>query len=162
MDRRSLPVEPLDPAAFAPFGDVVAADGQHAYAINAGSARRWHDLMRIDVGDGRPVASIVRASPRALPFDVTMLERHPLGSQAWIPLDPRLRFLVVVASDPASTPRAFIAHGGQGVNYRPGTWHHPLIGLDPGDWLVIDREGAGNNCDECDLASAWRIDLPKR
>ena len=161
MQPRPLAIEPLTAAAFAEFGDVIdAGSAGHGHAINSGSAERLHDLMAIQVQDGRPIVSVVRAAARPLPFIVAMLERHPLGSQAWIPLDPRLRFLVVVASDPEATPRAFLAHGGQGINYRPGTWHHPLIALDPGSWLVIDREGPGSNCDECALPTRWRIDAP--
>src|SRR5690606_39603240 len=94
-----------------------------------------------------------------LPFSVRMLERHPLGSQAWLPLDPAARYLVVVAASAADTPLAFLAERGQGVNYRRGTWHHPLLLLDAAaSFLVIDREGPGANCDEVQLAQAWRIE----
>ena len=156
-----LAVAPLTQAAFAPFGDVIDAAAAGDYPINGGSARRHHDLMRIEVdGAGRTVVSVVQASARDLPFEVAMLERHPLGSQAWIPLDPRLRFLVVVASAPDAVPCAFLARDGQGVNYRAGTWHHPLIALDAGAWLVIDRDGPGANCDEQPLPRRWRLDPP--
>jgi ureidoglycolate lyase len=155
-----LPVEPLSRAAFAPFGDVIeAAAAANTYAINAGTTTRFHDLATIDTarGDGRTLLSLFRAQPRALPFAITMLERHPLGSQAFVPLSQR-PYLVVVAEDPAATPRAFLATEGQGVNYRAGTWHHPLLALDAvSDFLVIDRGGPGSNCDEVELTVAYQI-----
>lgn len=149
-----LRVEALTREAFAPFGDVIeAASAAQTYAINAGTTTRFHDLARIDADrdGGRPVVSLFRAQPRELPFAITQLERHPLGSQAFVPLSQR-PYLVVVAEDPAGTPRAFLARDGQGVNYRAGTWHHPLLALDEvSDFLVIDRAGPGNNCDEVEL-----------
>ncbi len=156
-----LQVEPLSAAAFEPFGDLIApAAARDAFAVNAGSATRFDDLATIEVGaaGGRPRLGIFRAAPRPLPFTVALLERHPLGSQAFVPLDPRLRYVVVVAASPQQQPRAFLAGGGQGINYRPGVWHHPLIALDGGDFLVLDRGGPGSNCDEVALATRWTID----
>ena len=159
---RSLAVVPLSRAAFAPFGDVIEIDSaSDHYAVNDGTATRFHDLANIDVAShgGRPILSIFRARPRALPFDVVMLESHPLGSQAFVPLDPAVSFIVVVAADPDSTPQAFWARRGQGINYHRGTWHHPLIALErTSDFLVIDRGGEGHNCDEVALQTAWRIE----
>ncbi len=157
----TLAVEALSLAAFAPFGDVIAPEGAaRVFPINNGTTQRYHDLARIDTaaGDGRTVLSLFRALPRALPFEVHMLERHPLGSQAFVPLDPQARYLVVVAKDPQTPPRAFLAERGQGVNFRPGTWHHPLLALDrDSDFLVIDRDGPGENCDEAELPERWII-----
>jgi ureidoglycolate lyase len=159
---RTLAVVPLTRAAFAPFGDVIEADAaSDRYPVNDGTALRYHDLANIDTArdGGQPVLSIFRAQPRELPFEVAMLESHPLGSQAFVPLDPAITFLVVVADDPGSPPRAFRASRGQGVNYHRGTWHHPLITLDrAGDFLVIDRGGEGHNCDEVALDTIWRIE----
>lgn len=159
---KALRVEPLTRAAFAPFGDVIEVDAaRERYAVNDGSATRFHDLARIDTSssNGQPTVSIFRAQPRHLPFDVCMLERHPLGSQAFVPLDPETVFVVVVADDPHTPPHAFLARRGQGINYHRGTWHHPLIALDrTSDFLVIDRGGEGNNCDEVALESIWRIE----
>ena len=156
--QRTLALEPLTREAFAPFGDVIAPDAARAdYAINAGTARRYHALAATEaLGEGaRTVLSWVRAMPRALPLELTMLERHPLGSQAFVPLDPAIRFVVVVADAPDAAPRAFLAERGAGVSYRRGTWHHPLIVLDgPGDFLVVDRDGAGANCEEAALPGA--------
>jgi len=155
-----LDVVPLTREAFAEFGDVIEPGAARTlYPVNAGTATRYHDLAEVDTSNegGRTVVSIFRSQPRELPFAVTMLERHPLGSQAFVPLG-EARYIVVVARDPQSPPQAFLAQG-QGINYRPGTWHHPLIALDKlSDFLVIDRAGPGANCDEETLPQPYRID----
>jgi ureidoglycolate lyase len=155
-----LPLRPLSREAFAAFGDVIGADGARTVIeINDGTAQRFHDLARIDTASegGHTVLSLFRAQPRELPFEIVMLERHPLGSQAFVPL-AGARYIVVVAEHPEAEPQAFLAGAGQGVNYRPGVWHHPLIALDQnGDFLVIDRGGPGANCDEVALALRWVI-----
>lgn len=160
---RTLLVEPLTRAAFAPFGDVITLDGARRFPINGGTTERFHDLANIDVGEagGRPLINVFRGQPRSLPFEVTMMERHPLGSQAFIPLSENLRYLVVVAPcgrfDEARM-RAFSVRGRTGVNYARGVWHHPLIALDAAsDFLVIDRGGEGANCDEVALAQPCRL-----
>jgi len=155
---KKLDIEVLSAERFAPFGDVIAADATtRHFPINGGTTERYHDLADLDAGpDGKLIVSIFRGQPRELPFAVTMLERHPLGSQAFMPLG-RQPYLVVVA--PAGEVpehgalRAFLAQPGQGVNYAKGVWHHPLLALkETGDFLVIDRSGPGNNCDEITLA----------
>ena len=153
----SLNIEPLTRTAFAPFGDVIeASDAAHHFSINDGNTERYHDLARIEPGvDGHAIVSIFRGQPRALPFTVTMMERHPKASQAFVPLSGR-PYLVVVA-DPASTPtaedlRVFLCRADQGVNYAPGVWHHPLLALEVvSDFLIIDRAGPGENCDVVSL-----------
>ena len=163
---RVLPIEPLTRTAFAEFGDVISIDGARHFPINGGTTERFHDLATIDVQDagGRPLVNVFRGQPRALPFELTMMERHPLGSQAFIPLGD-FRYLVVVA--PAGPfdeqrMRAFGVGGGVGVNYARGVWHHPLIALDTvGDFLVIDRGGNQPNCDEIDLLEPCRLSLPE-
>jgi ureidoglycolate lyase len=140
--------------AFAPFGEVIEFEGARHYTINDGYAERYHDLARLDVTEagGRPLLNIFRAKPRALPLRIQMVERHPLSSQAFLPL-ALTPFLIVVAP-PGRTPgpsdlRAFVTQGQQGVNYARGTWHHPLIAFGrPADFLVIDRGGEEENCDE--------------
>lgn len=155
----SLPLEvrPLTREAFAPYGEVIeASEAARHFTINAGNTERYHDLARIEPGpDGRVIVSIFRGQPRALPFTVTMMERHPLASQAFIPMSGR-PYLVVVA--PAGAPpqvedlAVFLARGDQGVNYAAGVWHHPLLALDGvSDFLVVDRSGPGHNCDEVQL-----------
>lgn len=143
----------LTAQSFASFGEVVEAAGA-GKVINDGTARQFADLAQLDLAQdgGRPQVSIYRATPRKLPLAIRMLERHALASQCFMPLDGQ-PFLVVVAPAGESiepfTMRAFRANGRQGVNYHRGTWHHPLIALgQAGDFLVIDRIGAGQNCDE--------------
>jgi ureidoglycolate lyase len=157
----TLRVEPLTHATFAAFGDVIdVASAETVYTINEGTAQRFHDLARIDTGAdrGHPIVSLFRAQARALPFVVRMLERHPLGSQGFMPLGPH-PYLVVVSESLDTIPRAFLAQPGQGVNLHRGVWHHPLLALDAtSDFLVIDRGGPGANCDEVELAAHWRID----
>lgn len=163
MSFLALTVEPLTAAAFAPFGEVIEpASAKKTYAINDGTAQRFHDLANVDCtgGGGRSIVSIFRATPRELPFTVVMLERHPLGSQAFVPLDPSLRYLAVVSQSPDATPRAFFVDQGRGINLKRGTWHHPLIALDrQSDFLVIDRAGEGANCDEAVLPQSWILSL---
>ena len=140
--------------AFRPFGDVIASDGADFYPINEGFADRYHALAQLDLlaGDGRPAVSIFRARPRALPLAVVMMERHPLSSQAFMPLHDRGFLMVVAPPGDAPSPATlscFQAVAGQGVNFAVGTWHHPLIALGAAsDFLVIDRVGPGANCDE--------------
>ena len=144
--------EPLTAEAFAPFGEVIQAEGALHYPINAGDAERYHDLARLDPGPGgRITVNIFRSRAFPSPVALTCLERHPLGSQTFIPLDRR-PYLVVVAPGRDAPDldglRAFLAGGGQGVNYRPGVWHHPLLALEAAsDFLVLDRGGDGANCD---------------
>lgn len=159
--RHTLTIEPLSAEAFRPFGDVIeASDTARHFPINDGYAERYHDLAQLDVAaqGGRPLVSIFRASPRQFPLQLALLERHPLGSQAFVALSG-LPFLVVVAPAGAEPQlaqlRCFRAARGQGVNYARGTWHHPLIALQaPCDFLVLDRGGqAGDaNCDEYPLS----------
>jgi len=147
----------LSAPAFAPFGDVIEIEGRDSRWINQNTCRRFDDLAHIDVaeGGGRPLLSVFEANPRSLPLQIRMLERHPLSSQAFFPLESR-PFLVVVAEDsgPASAGRlhAFLSSGRQGVNYRRNTWHHPLIALgEISRFLVVDRGGCGEDCEELAL-----------
>ncbi len=159
-----LALQPLTALDFAPFGDVLACEGAHHYPINEGTTERYHDLARIEIGpQGRAIVSIFRGQPRPFPLPITLMERHPLGSQAFMPLQRR-PYLVVVA-EPGPHPsvpgrlHAFVAQGDQGVNYAPGVWHHPLIAVDRvSDFLVIDRAGEGENCDEVRLEQAFVLD----
>ena len=151
-------IEALSAERFAPFGDVISADtAARHFPINGGTTERYHDLADLDAGpDGKLIVSIFRSQPRELPFAVTMLERHPLGSQAFMPLIAQPYLVVVAPAGDAPLPnalRAFLARPGQGINYAPGVWHHPLLALNEiCDFLVIDRSGPGNNCDEITLA----------
>lgn len=158
-----LKAEALTRDRFAAFGDVVESEQRAHYPINQGFAERYNDLAHVDVGDGGGLTniSIVEARVRPLPIALSLMERHPLGSQIFHPLQDR-PWLVVVCDNPrdASSYRAFRASGRQGVNYAKGTWHHPLLVLDEaGRFLVIDRKGPGSNLEEVPLAGLLRIEL---
>ena len=157
-----LQMERLTREAFAPFGDVIELDGARHFPINGGTTERYHDLAQVDVGEqgGRPLINLFRAQPRALPVEINMMERHPLGSQAFLPLS-ELSYLIVVAPagefDPAHM-RGFWTEGWQGVNYAKGVWHHPLLALERvSDFVVVDRGGEQPNCDEIALAEPWHL-----
>lgn len=154
---RELAPEPLTAEAFAPFGEVIeASDRAERIPINYGFTTRFNDLANLDVADvgGRAIVSLFRAKPLEPPI-LKILERHPLGSQAFVPLQAR-PYLVCVAPAGAPDPkslRLFRAAPHQGVNYAKGVWHHFLLALDAeSDFLVIDRAGPGENLDEVDLA----------
>ncbi len=148
--------EPLTAAAFAPFGDVLAASGDFRL-INAGLCRRYHDMAQLDVSDGRTGISVFQAEPRSLPYSFDLIERHPAGSQAFIPMTDH-PFLVIVSASPDATPRAFLTDGIQGVNLHRGTWHGVLTPLRaPGLFAVIDRIGHGANLEEHRFATSWQV-----
>lgn len=153
-----LQARPLIAPAFSPFGDVLETEGHTAESMNQGWAQRVHDLARVDVRDqdGDVGISLARAEPETVPVTLRLLERHPLGSQIFMPLGPN-PFLVVVAPAGAVPYRdalvAFVSNGRQGVNYHKGVWHHPMIALETvSDFLIVDRRGPGENCDEVEIA----------
>jgi ureidoglycolate lyase len=155
--------EPLTAEAFAPFGDVLDATGEFRL-INAGMCHRHHDRARLDFGpqaDGaRPGISIFQAKPRALPYSFDLIERHPEGSQAFLPMTEH-PFLVIVAPGPQAKPRAFLTNGAQGINLTRGTWHGVLTPLHaPGLFAVIDRIGPTPNLEEHRYATPWTVLAP--
>lgn len=156
----TIQTEPLDPAAFAPFGDVLEPRGHPARLINEGLCTRFHDRARLDFGSGRAGISVFDAAPRGLPYDVTLVERHPEGSQAFLPMTAA-PFLVIVAPDAGGLPgrpRAFLTDGAQGINLLRGTWHGVLTPLAaPGLFAVVDRIGPGANLEEYRYAAPWRV-----
>jgi ureidoglycolate lyase len=161
---KKLAVVPLTRAAFARFGDVIEIDGARSFPINDGTATRFNDLAHVDVmhQDGRATLSVFRGQPVRFPLELSEVERHPLGSQAFMPMGV-IPFLVVVATDGPDggpgEPFAFLSNGRQGVNYARGTWHHPLLSLDTvSDFLVVDRAGQGENCDVAALPARYRIE----
>jgi ureidoglycolate lyase len=154
---RTIAIEPLSKAAFARFGEVVELAGAERIAINQGFAERVNGLARIDVGaeGGSVNVSIFTARARPQPIAVSLMERHPLGSQLFYPLQDR-PWLVLVCDDPHApqTFRAFLATGRQGVNYRRNVWHHPLLVNGDGEqFIVVDRAGAGSNLEEIRLGA---------
>jgi ureidoglycolate lyase len=148
---RIIRIEPLTPETFAPYGDVLDIAGAPDKIINQGMCGRYHDRADIDIVDGQAGISLFKAEARSLPITLDMMERHPAGSQAFLPMsfDP---FVVVVAPDEGGTPgrpRAFLTIKGQGVNYHRGTWHGVLTPLyEPGLFAVVDRIGKGPNLEE--------------
>lgn len=153
-----LKAEPLTADAFAPFGDVIDARTSASFPINAGRTQRHHDLAKVETlgENAHTLINIFVSQPITLPLALTFLERHPQGSQAFMPLHQE-RFIVVVAPpgehiNPDEV-RAFVTDGRQGVNYRAGTWHAIQSVLErEGEFLVVDRGGDGNNCEEFPLA----------
>jgi ureidoglycolate lyase len=162
---KRIVARPLTREAFAAFGDVIDKGGGNHYPINAGKAERYHDLATAEAEgpNGRVLISIVRGRPYDFPLKLAMVERHPFGSQAFVPLSPR-PFVVIVCVDGdhgPGEPQAFLTHPGQGVNYKRNTWHGVLtpIGEDQ-DFLVVDRGGDGNNLEEHFFAEPSEIHLP--
>ncbi len=144
-----MKIEPLTKQGFAPFGDVVEMEGAEQCSINQGFATRFHDVAKIEVGEGEAIISIFTALPRPQPIAVKLMERHPLGSQLFYPLQNEDWF-VLVCENPhdEKSYRVFKASGTQGVNYKPNTWHHPLLVSRESRFLIIDRKGAGDNLEE--------------
>jgi ureidoglycolate lyase len=160
---RELTPEPLTAEAFAPFGSVIeASDDALRIDINQGHAVRYDALAAADCaeGGGHAVLSLFRAKPLAEPVLKTF-ERHPLGSQSFVPLGGK-PYLVAVAPagafDPAAV-RLFRAEGHQGVHYAKGVWHHFLLVLEDSDFLVVDRAGPGDNCEEVELVDQDAISV---
>ena len=164
MKTYHLHLKPLTQEAFAPFGDVIQKQGHYPEEINYGQTRKYAGLAQIDVADeeGTAAVHIYHSRPVSLPFRVEVMEYHPLGSQAFIPLH-RQPFLVVVAP-PAEildfdSIQGFFTNGEQGVNLNKGVWHHYQLSLlENSDYLVIERDGPGVNTIEQHLDKTLLID----
>ena len=155
---RVMTPAPLTRREFAPFGEVIETDGAERRVINEGSTVRFHDLARVDVAaaGGYALINLFRAQPLPLPLAVRIMEQHPLGSQAFIPLHTAPFLIVVAPAGAAPGPaqlRAFVTDGRQGVNYARGVWHHPVIAMArETDFVVVDRGGPGDNLVEARFA----------
>ena len=159
---------PLTPERFAPFGQVIALDGQAEglphWPINDGHAMRY-ELQRdlqLQAEGGVPMLAIFRAPARQFPLAVTVLERHALGSQSFIPLGHKRFLLVVAAAGPAPAPEAlhaFVTDGQQGVVLAPGTWHHALLAVDGGDFVVLERAAAQVDCEVVTITAPVHVHL---
>lgn len=162
---RIITARQLTAENFAPFGDVLDTSGEGHYPINGGMTERYHALARPEATGpgGHVLISIFKGKPYDFPLSLKMVERHPLGSQAFMPLSPR-PFLVIVCHDESGRPgkpHAFLAGPGQGVNYPAGRWHGVLTPIgEPQDFLVVDRGGAGNNLEEFFFSEPYEVDLP--
>ena len=161
---RTITARPLTAAAFAPFGQVLQVTGAPDKLINAGLCGRYHDLAALDFDDaGRAGISLFDAQPRALPHDFDLVERHPEGSQAFLPMT-QAPFLVIVAPDAGGrpgAPLAFLTAPGQGINLARGAWHGVLTPLHaPGLFAVVDRIGPGANLQEHRYDAPWRVVAP--
>ena len=156
----TVTIRPITPGSFAPFGDVIDTHGTPDRIINQGRCGRYHDRARLDFHGGRAGISLFRAEPRTLPLRLEMMERHPEGSQAFIPMTPD-PFLVVVAPDAGGepgTPLAFRTAPGQAINFHRNTWHGVLTPLaPPGLFGVVDRIGEGANLEEHWFEIPWTI-----
>ncbi|MFD1882588.1 ureidoglycolate lyase [Paracoccus pacificus] len=146
---------PISAEAFAPFGDLLAVRDMPTTLINAGRCERHDALATVERGGGEAIISIFRSQPVSLPYQCALLERHPLGSQAFMPLGPD-PWLSIVAPDlggKPGAPLAFVVPAGMGVNLRAGVWHGVLTPLErPADFLVVDRAGTGVNLEEVTIA----------
>lgn len=164
----TLGVAPLTANAFSPYGEVIETKDRKSYAINFGMADRYNALAKVDVTaeNGSPVISLVKSKKYSLPQKVKLVERHPLGSQAFIPVD-KIPFVVVVGQPgddiQADQLQAFMTNGEQGINYHAGVWHGLLLTpFDEMTFICVDREGAGENCEEHYFIEADQYNLDIR
>lgn len=157
---RDIIAQALTAEAFAPYGDVLEATGE-SRLINDGWCNRHHDRAKLDFGpEGQAGISIFKARARSLPYEFSLIEHHPDGSQAFIPMSEH-PFLIIVADSPDATPKAFISDGTQGINFARGTWHGVLTPLhEPGLFGVIDRIGTTPNLVEHRFDHPWRVVTP--
>ena len=163
----TLNLNPLSKQAFEPYGDVIQIDGAHHFSINNGTIERFHDLATIETGndeEAMTLLSIAQSNQASqLPLRIHLLERHPLASQAFYPLFDEPMIVVVAPHGEQVSPaslKAFYSNGKQGVNFSRGVWHLPLIALRPQQkFLIVDRGGPGNNCEEYHFNSLDEITL---
>ncbi|MBB1492866.1 MULTISPECIES: ureidoglycolate lyase [unclassified Paracoccus (in: a-proteobacteria)] len=159
MNDRIIRTEPLTAEAFAPWGEVLDTTGEPDRIINEGRCGRWHDRARLDV-EGRTGISVFLSQKVALPHAFRLVERHPLGSQAFLPMTEH-PFLVIVARDNGGEPgrpHAFVTAPGQGINLARGAWHGVLTPLaDPGLFAVVDRCAEGPNLEEYRWDQDWTV-----
>ena len=155
-----ITIEPLSRASFAPFGEVIDVSGTPDKTINRGKCHRYNDRVTLDIIEGTVGVSLFDATAYTLPLTLDLVERHPLGSQAFLPMS-NIPFLVIVAEnedDRPVRPRAWLTNGAQGVNYYRNTWHGVLTPLlEPALFSVVDRIGEGDNLDEVILDPPYRI-----
>ena len=149
MEKIIKPIK-INRSNFSDYGDLISASDINPIDINAGYAKRFDNLANLNTSKdgGKAIVSIFSALKRKFPMKIDMMEKHPLGSQAFIPMK-ETTFLVFVAPKEEKLDlnkiEAFIVPPGIGVNYNPGTWHFPLISTEDMNFLVVDRKGSGDN-----------------
>ena len=142
--------KPISKENFSYFGDMITTDNIKPLEINDGYAKRFDGIANLDTSkdNGETTICIFSALKRSFPMKIDMMEKHPLGSQAFVPMK-ETTFLVFVApkgeKPNLNKVEAFIVPPGIGVNYNPGTWHFPLISTENMNFLVVDRKGSGDN-----------------
>ncbi len=153
MSEITIRALPITPERFAPYGDVIHASADSKAAMNEARFERFSRLAEVDAECRHASISIARCKmPTSLPYRFDLIERHPLGSQAFIPLSHFKFFVVVAPAAESAEPedlRAFVTNGSQGVNYHKGVWHMPMIALEGGqEFLIVDCGADGENCEE--------------
>jgi ureidoglycolate lyase len=163
---RTITARLLTRENFTEFGEVIDTDTDGHFAINGGRTERYHALARAEAAgpNGHVIINLFKGTPYAFPLQLSMVERHPFGSQAFIPLSPR-PFLVVVchdSEDGPGEPHAFLTKPGQGVNYPRNLWHGVLTPIgEPQNFVVVDRGGDGSNLEEFYFSHPYEVRLPE-
>lgn len=159
-----ITAQPLTADAFAPFGDVLELTNRESLTINAGQCQRHHDLAQLEFGEGRAGISLFDGKARQFPYELDLVERHPVGSQAFIPMNGVPLLVTVCPDDGGSpgTPRAFVMRPDQAINLHKGTWHGVLAPIgEQGLYAVVDRIGDGPNIEEFVFPNPVLVHPPK-
>ena len=149
MEKIIKPIK-ITRSNFATYGDLISTNDINPMDINSGYAKRFDNLADLNTlkDGGKTIVSIFAALKRTFPMKIDMMEKHPLGSQAFIPMK-ETTFLAFVAPQgkfpEINKIQSFIIPPKTGINYKPGIWHFPLISTEDTDFLVIDRKGSGEN-----------------
>ena len=161
----TLPVRPLTAEAMAPFGSVIERV-PGGVAVNGGSSQRHEAVATLDLhrDAGRGVLAVYDARARRFPFAASVLERHRLSDQVFLPLGGPRRCVLLLAPAGVEQPQAtdcvaLLSNGQQGLRIAAGTWHHGLLALDDGPWAVLERRAAAPDCDEVNLGTTITLRL---
>ena len=149
MEKIFKPIK-ITRSNFATYGDLISSEDVKPMDINAGYAKRFDNLANINTSkdEGKAIVSIFSALKRTFPLKIDMMEKHPLGSQAFIPMKETTFICLVAPSGDypnINEIQSFIIPPKTGINYKPGIWHFPLISTEDTNFLVIDRKGSGEN-----------------
>ena len=149
MEKIIKPIK-INRSNFATYGDLISTSDVNHININAGYAKRFDNLANLNTSKdgGQTIVSIFSALKRTFPMTVDMMEKHPLGTQAFIPMKETifLSFVAPLGNSPdINKIQSFIIPPRTGINYKPGIWHFPLISTEDTNFIVIDRKGKGEN-----------------